>query len=141
MANFYAADTNPWSMFNELGIPGRVYYVFVAFNQLTKTPNRVKCEKQGSPQPEITLCAGVSDDRKTASILVSNFAATPRKLSLRLQNLPLPQPVQAETFAVDATHEFASLGKTTGKRDESTLTLELPDNAVYLVRLGPASAK
>jgi len=141
MSNFYAADTNPWSMFDECGIPGRVYYVFLAFHQLTKTPNRVACEKQGDPQSKVTLCAGVSDDRKTASILVSNFAATPHKLSLRLQNLPLPQPVQVETFAVDATHAFASLGKTTWKRDESTLTLELPDHAVYLVRLGPASAK
>ncbi len=45
--------------------------------------------------------------------------------------------MQAETFAVDATHEFVSIGKTTLKPDESTMTLDLPDNAVYLVRLHP----
>jgi hypothetical protein len=141
MANFYAADTNPWSMFNELGIPGRVYYTFVAFNQLTKTPNRVACDGKSLAESKITMCAGLSDDRKTASILVSNFKAAPCKVAICLQNLPLPQPVQAETFAVDASHEFASIGKTTVKSDGSTLTLDLPDNAVYFVRFGPSSAK
>jgi hypothetical protein len=137
MANFYAADTNPWSMFDEVGVPGSVYYVFVAFNQLTKTPNRVRCEKQGTPQPGVTMCAGLSDDRQTASILVSNFGAAPHKMAIGLRNLPLPLPAQAETFAVDAAHEFVSIGKTTLKPDESTMTLDLPDNAVYLVRLHP----
>ena len=56
MANFYTADTNPWGMFDMFGVPGRVYYAFVAFNQLTKTPNRVACEPQGTPQPDITMC-------------------------------------------------------------------------------------
>jgi hypothetical protein len=130
---------NPWGMFDEWGIPGRVYYVFVAFNQLTKTPNRVACEKPGGPP--VTMCAGLSDDRKTASILVSNFGAAPRKVSLHLQNLPLPQPVQAETFAVDVSHEFTSIGKTTLKPDAATMTLDLPDYAVYFVRFGPSSAK
>jgi hypothetical protein len=139
MANYYAADMNPWGMFDEWGIPGRVYYVFVAFNQLTKTPNRVACEKPGGPP--VTMCAGLSDDRKTASILVSNFGAAPRKVSLHLQNLPLPQPVQAETFAVDVSHEFTSIGKTTLKPDAATMTLDLPDYAVYFVRFGPSSAK
>ncbi len=140
MANYYTADTNPWGMFDSFGVPGRVYYTFVAFNQLTKTPNRVACEPQGAPQPEITMCAGVSDDHKAASILVSNYGAAPRKVAIRLQNLLIPLPAPAETFAVDATHEFASTGKTTLTGKDSTLTLEMPGNAVYFVRLGAAPA-
>jgi hypothetical protein len=141
MANFYTADTNPWGMFDEWGIPGRVYFAFVAFNQLTKTPNRVTCELQGAPRPEITMCAGTSDDRKTASILVSNFGEAPRKVAIRLQNVPLPQPAQVEMLAVDAEHEFTSIGKTTLNENTPVLTLDLPGNAVYLVRLGTAPAK
>ena len=136
MANYYTADTNPWGMFDAFGVPGCVYYTFVAFNQLTKTPNRVACEQQGAPQPEITMCAGLSDDGKTASILASNFDAAPRKVSVNLQNFPLTPPVKVETFSVDATHEFTPTRKTTLKPDESILTLDLPENAVYLVRLG-----
>lgn len=140
MANYYTADTNPWGMFDGFSVPGRVYYTFVAFNRLTKTPNRVTCEPQGTPQPEITMCAGLSDDGKTAAILVSNFGDAPRKVAINLQNLPLPQPVQAEMFVVDATHELTSLGATTLAAEQPALTLELTGNAVCLVRLGAQTA-
>jgi len=141
MANYYTADTNPWGMFDAFGVPGRVYYTFVAFNQLTKTPNRVACEPQGAPQPGITMCAGLSGDRTTASLLVSNFGDTPHQVSVALRNVSLPQPVQAETFAVDATHELSSIGKNDLKPGDATLTLNLPENAVYLVRLCASPAK
>jgi len=132
MANYYTADTNPWGMFDAFGVPGRVYYTFVAFNQLTRTPNRVAC----AAPPELVLCAGMSDDRKAASILVSNYGAAPRKVAVQFQNLPLPQPVEAETLAIDAAHELASMGKTALAAEQPSLTLDMPENAVYLVRLG-----
>lgn len=141
MANYYTADTNPWGMFDAFSVPGRIYYAFVAFNKLTQTPNRVVCEPQGTSRPEITMCAGLSDDRKAASILVSNFGEVPQRVNVQLRNLTLPQPVQAETFAVDATHELASLGKNAVDLSESKLNLDLPAYSVYLVRLGEPSMK
>jgi hypothetical protein len=136
MANYYTADTNPWGMFDMFGVPGRVYYAFVAFNQLTKTPQRVACAVQNGPG--ITLCGGLSDDRKTASILVSNYSETPRNLAIRLENLPLSRPVQVETFAVDAQHEFAALGKTSLPPNPPTITVAIPGNGVRLLRLAAA---
>jgi hypothetical protein len=137
MANFYSADTSLWGMFDEWGIPGRVYYAFVAFNQLTKTPQRVACEHDGAAQSAITMCAGLSEDHKTASILISNFNSAQGKIAVTLRNLPLPRPVRAETFAVDAAHEFASIGTTTLNANDAALTLDLPGNAVYFVKLCP----
>jgi hypothetical protein len=128
-------------MFDAFGVPGKLYYTFVAFNQLTKTPNRVACDWQGEPLPQVTICAGVSDDRKTASILVSNFDAVPKKAAIRLQNLPQSQPVQAETFAIDATHALASLGKAKAASDQPAMILDLPGNSVYLVRLEAVATK
>ena len=141
MANYYTADTNPWGMFDAFGVPGRVYYAFVAFNQLTKTPNRVACGQEGAPEPEITVCAGLSADRSRASVLISHYDAAPRRAAVQLQNLPLPQPVEAETLVVDAAHELASIGKTILAPEQVELTVDLPDNAVYLVRLGTPAAK
>jgi len=141
MANYYTADINPWGMFDNFGVPGRVYYTFVAFNRLMKTPNRVTCEPQGAPQPGITMCAGLSDDRKSASILVSNFGDEPRKTTIALKHLRLARPVQAETFAVDAEHELASLGNSTLAKHKPTLTLDLPGNSVRFVCLGLPVAK
>jgi len=141
MANYYTADVNPWGMFDSFGVPGKVYFTFVAFNRLMKTPNRVTCEPQGEAPPEVTMCAGLSDDGKSASILVSNFGETPHAVTIHVQNLPLPQPVEAETFAVDATHELASLGTSALASDQTAITLELPAYRVNLVKLGAPVAK
>ena len=135
MANYYTADTNPWGMFDHYGVPGRVYYAFLAFQQLTTTPHRVAC---WSPEGTgVVACAGLSDDRRRASILLSNFGAA-RTVELSLEHLALAQPVEAESLAVDADHEFMAIANTTVKAENATLSLDLPENAVYLVRLHSA---
>lgn len=141
MANYYTADTNPWGMFDAFGVPGRVYYTFVAFNRLTKTPNRVTCELQGAPQVDVTLCAGLSEDNKTATILASNFSDVPHQLPLTLKACPLPESVEAETFLIDAEHELASIAKTTLQPEALALALDIPANAVILVQLSGPAAK
>ena len=135
MANYYTADTNPWGMFDSFGVPGRVYHAFVAFNQLITTPNRVSCVQQGEPAPEVTACAGISDDTKTVSILISNFSTTPRATSVQLQGLSLSQPVEVEIFAVDALHACESISQSVLMPDQSNLHCDIPENAVFLVRL------
>ena len=145
MACYYTADTQCFGMFDLFGGPGRVYYAFVAFNQLTKTPNRVACKRQGDAQPGslplgITACAGLAEDRKAASILVSNFSPTFIQVSVSLRNVPMPSPV-LEILAVDAANELASIGKSALKAKDSTITLDLPANAVYLLRIAGSPVK
>jgi hypothetical protein len=91
----------------------------------------------GARLPDVTICAGLSDDRKTASMLMSNFGPAQGQLAVTLRNLPLPKPVQVETLAVDATHEFAQISEATLKPGEPVLALTIPGNTVYLVRLRP----
>lgn len=141
MANYYTADINPWGMFDAAGNPGRVYYTFVAFNRLFQTPNRVACIPQGTLPADVTLCAGLSGDRAAASILVSHFGADARQVVLQPRNLPVMTPVEAEVFAIDAAHEMASIGKFTMATDTPALSLDLPGDSVYLVRLGTAQGK
>ena len=97
MANHYTADTSPWSMFDEYGIPGKLYYAFLAFNQLTKTPNRVAVAYDGARLPDVTFCAGLSDDRKTASMLISNFGSAQSSLVVNWQNLPVSGPASRDS--------------------------------------------
>lgn len=141
MANYYTADTNPWGMFDAFGVPGRVYYAFAAFNRLVKTPNRVICEMQGAPQPDITLCAGLSDDNKSAAVFASNFSDTAHKLPLTLKSVPISQPVEAETFLIDAEHELASCGKTALNPEAPALSVDLPANSVILVQFSAPGDK
>jgi hypothetical protein len=138
MANHYTADMSPWSMFDEWGIPGKTYSAFLAFNHLTKTPNRVAVAYDSAKLPDLTLCAGLSEDRKTASILIANYGAAQSSLAVNLQNLPLTGPVQVETLAVDATHEFAPVSNATLQSGKAFLHLNVPGNSVYFVRLRSA---
>lgn len=81
------------------------------------------------------MCAGLSDDRKAASILISNCGSAQSQMAVTLRNLPLPSPVQVEIFAVDATHEFTRINAAMLKLGEPVLTLSIPGNSVYLIRL------
>ena len=85
MACYYTADTQCFGMFDLFGGPGRVYYAFVAFNQLTKTPNRVACKRQGDAQPAACRWAPVSspwaafaDDNWIGEGFISALGAAPQ---------------------------------------------------------------
>ncbi len=141
MANYYTADTNPWGMFDEWGIPGRVYYAFVAFNQLTKTPNRVWCEWKGAPQPAITMCAGLSNDRKTASILLSNFGPAPVSWHSVCKTFRCRSPCMWRRSPSMPRMSWRQLARQPWLRTSLRSTLDIPVSAVYLVRLGARRAK
>ena len=137
VANFYSADTSPWSMFGQFGVPTKVYYAFLAFQELTKTPNRVSCE--GLPAGSLlTLCAGISADRQSAVLLVSNFKAGSQELAVALRNLPWQGAMSVETYRVDATHDLERTGVEKSKSEDAVLRLEIPSWGLCLVRLGAA---
>ncbi len=134
MANFYTADYSPWSMFDEYGVPGKVFFAFKAFNQLTQTPNRVSVE--GSPGGSATtLCAGVADDHKTAAILLSNFRGKQSQLAIAIKNLPMTGKVRVERYLVDQKHEFERVGNESFDLANPTLNITLPQATVCLLRL------
>jgi hypothetical protein len=132
--NFYCADTSPWSMFGQFGVPTKVYYVFKGFRQLLATPNRVSCEglPQGGP---LTLCAGLSDDKQAATVLISNFKSDNRSLSVALRNLSWDGRIRAEKYLVDAGHDLEHAGAETVNVEDPVVRLEIPSYGVCLVRL------
>ena len=137
VANFYSADTSPWSMFGQFGVPTKVYYAFRAFQELRKTPNRVACEELSAGDP-LTLCAGVSEDRQSAVVLVSNFQPRPRELAVALRNLPWTGETSTETYRVDAVHDLERTGAEKLKAEKAGLRLEIPGWGLCLVRLSQA---
>lgn len=133
MANYYTADTNPWGMFDAFGVPGHVYYTFVAFNRLIQTPNRVACELQGGSAPEITACAAFSGTQDMGALLVSNFGETGRTLSIQYLNLPSEKTFDADVLAIDTNHTLSSIAQHPLTAAENTLQVDIPGNAVYLI--------
>ena len=135
IACFYSADNTPgWSMFDEWGLPSKVYFVFKAFNHLLQTPNRAAVE--GTPGGDaVTLCAGTDDGLNNAGLLLSNFRGKHSQLTITLKNLPLTGKLHVERYLVDEKHEFERVGDESLDPTNPLLSVTMPPATVCLVRL------
>jgi hypothetical protein len=99
MANYYCAGTTPWSMFDEYGVPSKVFYAFKAFNQLAQLSTRISAE--GSPESGVASCAAMSEDKKTIGLLLGNFDAKPKSVRVFIRNAPEKSNFHLQLFQVD----------------------------------------
>jgi hypothetical protein len=104
VANYFCAgaDTLHWSMFDEYGMPSPTYYAFRAFNELTKTPMRVPVTIPAS----IHACAGLSEDKQRAGLLLANFKNPQTRWDLSVQKLPLSGTVRLQKYLVDGRNNL-----------------------------------
>jgi hypothetical protein len=132
---FYSADTSAWSMFGQFGIPTKVFYAFKAFNQLAMLPDRVACE---NPMGRgVVGCAGLAADRKAAAVLVANFKSESKTLTVALRNVPWAGKVRVESYELDETHNLEPASPEVLISEGEALRVDLPSNAVRLMRLSP----
>jgi len=133
-AHYYTADDSPWSMFDEFGEPGKVFFAFKAFHQFLQTPNRVAVT--GAPGGDgVTACCGLADDGKSAGLLLSNYRGKAADLKVELKGLPIDGEIQVERFVVDEKHDCAALDPLSLDAASRTLRLSLPPATVILVRV------
>lgn len=142
VTNFYSADTNPYGMFDVFGAPGKVYYVFKAFNELTKTGNRVQCSAAFTDSTVVS-CAGIASDNNTGTVLIANASAAAKSLPLQVAHFPGHGKLEAEIFLIDEKNTLSLSRKKTLTEKDITIQLNLPAYAVCQVKLkritaGPA---
>lgn len=133
-AHYYTADDSPWSMFDEFGEPGKVFFAFKAFSLLLQTSNRVAVT--GAPGgDEVTACCGMANDGKSAGLLLSNYRGKPADLRIELKGGGLDGDIQLERFMVDQAHDCAPLAPLVISATNRMLRLSLPPATVIFVRL------
>jgi hypothetical protein len=133
-AHYYTADDSPWSMFDEFGEPGKVFFAFKAFNMFLQTTNRVAVT--GAPGGDgVTACCGLADDGKSAGLLLSNYRGKPADLQISLKNFPLAGDLKVERFIVDEAYDCTPLDPLSLEGRNRTLRLSLPPATVIFVRL------
>jgi hypothetical protein len=122
-------------MFDNFGVPSKTFYAFVAFNELMKTPRRVACTgwKEAGP---ITACAGLSADRASAGVLVSNCSAAEVAQAIVVDALPWKGGASVEFYAVDAKHSFEKTETMTVAGTQTCVELALPAYSVFLLKIG-----
>ena len=135
MAHYYTADNSPWGMFDEYGVPGKVFFALKAFNLFLQTPNRVAVT--GAPGGnELTACAGLSDDRKRAALLLSNYRGKPSRLQITLKSFPLTGKVRVARYLVDETQAPRWVAMDSPDAQNPVLNIDMPPGTVCLVRMG-----
>ena len=81
--------------------------------------------------------AGVNATETAAAILISNFARTEPSFRGGVTNIPWAGPTIVETRLVSATRSFDQVVRETNATSSFTVTLELKNPAVALIRLRP----
>ena len=134
VANYYCADYNPFSMFDSFGIPSTTYYAFQAFHQLANTHDRVAC-KSAMANDGVTVAAGISEDKKSAAILVSRSSLAKASCRIALHGFPVHGKLLAEVYLVDETHHLDLTDRLEVGPDHPLLHLKPSPASVCLIRL------
>jgi xylan 1,4-beta-xylosidase len=111
VANYYRGDSWPWGgLFTGQGNPGKAFYAFKAFNMLLDTPGRVFCS--GPDINEYAVIAGISHDRQSVTILVSNADSEFSHYELNVYNLPWGNtPFTYKRYVIDQNRNLELVDK------------------------------
>jgi xylan 1,4-beta-xylosidase len=135
LGNFYAGDTNQFGLFDRFGTPKKTFYAFKAFAELRTTPVRLSVLPPTSNQ--ISIGAGVDEDKTQISILVANTKASDESLQIQLNNLPWSSAVQYQASLLNHDKDLISVEEGEVSNGQIVLQNVLETPSVVLVRLNP----
>ena len=151
LAHFYVGDAmagHPWGLFDFVRTNGAVsarprksYYAFKAYHALTQTPRRLQCRaNEDVERGGCGFLAGLADDRRQISILLSNFGTQTSQYRIKLANLPWRGSTVVETFLLDSRHNLEPAARKSFK-SSGQLTIEggVEVPSVCLIKLIPES--
>ncbi|TZF86254.1 hypothetical protein FW774_04190 (plasmid) [Pedobacter sp. BS3] len=140
VANFFAADYNPLSMFSYYGVPSKVYYAFKQFNTLFMYHNRVGC-KSSEPDRTVTICAGKNADSSSVGVLLTNSRGSKIKRQIRFENLQNNIRYDVEVYATDQDKNMQPVSAVKGFKAGDVLDLNIDGMSVLLIELKKESQK
>jgi xylan 1,4-beta-xylosidase len=137
ICNFFHGELGGFGLFTEQGVPQKAYQALRAFHSLVETPQRVAT--RGAVAGQLAFTAGLSPDRREATLLVSNFADPRSDFVLNWKGFAWTGGVTAEIRTVDATSDFAKERTESVTSDSASLKLTLKAPAMVVIRLRPTS--
>jgi xylan 1,4-beta-xylosidase len=135
IATFYSGTTLMWGLFTSSGAPQKPYFAFLAFRRLLDSPNRLSVDV--APDAAVKVLAGISDDKRTVRVLMSNPSKESRTVQIQLDNLPWKGTSQYEQQVVDERNDLKAVG---GAKTISSpsLTEKLAAQSVILLVVKPS---
>jgi hypothetical protein len=139
MTNYYSAGNLRWSIFDDSALPHKPFYTFRAFKALLEeTPTRL--EVSGSDADEgLAVLAGVSEDGRVLSLLLSNFASDTSKWKVRLEGLDA-STTEVRSLVLDAERDLEQDSPESVRLEGAELSTDVPEETVRLVRVRMSNA-
>jgi xylan 1,4-beta-xylosidase len=136
IATYYSGTTLMWGLFTSAGVPQKPYYAFLAFRQILDSPNRLAVDVPSDGA--VKVLAGMSEDKQTVRILMSNPSAASQTLQIKLKDLPWKGPSQYEQQVVNDRYDLQPVG---GSQTSSTPLLEqdVAGQSVVLLTIRPSA--
>jgi xylan 1,4-beta-xylosidase len=136
IATYYSGTTLMWGMFTSSGAPQKPYYAFLAFRRMLDTPNRVAVDL--APETAVKALAGISEDKRTVRILMTNPSTSPQTVQIKLQDLPWRGASIYEQQLVNDRKDLQSVG---GPKTSSSpmFKQDVEGQSVVLLTIRPAS--
>jgi len=132
-ANYYCADTNPWSMFDNWGKPRKTFYAFKAFRMLLDTP--VLIEVKEIEAGKSIYAAGKNEENSEVTIMLSNYQNPKATYDFKLSNLPWSGNSTIEVFVVDEKYNLECKEKHSIRRSLPVLTIKSQTSSVVVVKI------
>ena len=133
-ANYFAADTGEFGLFDRYGSPRRTFYAFKAFRLLLDTPVRVAARAEGDEGAGFAAAAGTNARRDAVTVLVTRGKGEADRVELAVKNLPWAGSTRCEVFTLDADHDLKSTASHVLDPSATRLELRLRAPAVWLLR-------
>lgn len=130
VANYFMSDNQPFGLFTQHGVPKKTFYAFKAFSMMLGTPVRV--QGTGGDGRRLAVCAGMNEQKTELRVLVSNFSATDRAITLKVSHLPWQGASACDLWTLNAESD---LEKRPAQLTDSAIELMLPAPSVCLVSL------
>jgi len=151
LAHFYVGDAmagHPWGLFdfvrNEGGVsarPRKSYYAFKAYHALTQTPLRLQCQAdEDVEQGGCGFLAGLAEDHRQITILLSDFGTQTSHYRIKVANLPWKDSTLVDTFLLDSRHNLEPAARKSFPPNVELAiegSIEVP--SVCLIKLAPES--
>lgn len=138
VANYYTGDTTRWGLFDTSGLPHKTYFAFRAFHEFSRDARRIACAGNSEVRSDI-VAAALSNDGKSARILVCNLGEESRAYHIHLHSPPWKTSVEVDTWALDSEHDFTRLPSARLAAGTSVLEATCPAFSFRLIELTPAA--
>jgi hypothetical protein len=104
IATFFSGTTFMWGLFTSSGAPQKAYYSFLAFQRMLETPQRIAVGPGG--RENLSALSGMSEDKKTIRVLITNLAGDKKTVRLQLKGLPWSGSTVYEQRIINANHDL-----------------------------------